>query len=86
MLNSVMLFTFFFFDQKYSFRVNMTQNVKIVSLRLNLVASISILKSHTHQREYHQPSVLRFDTSYKGGKRFLPMLKLLVLTCVICCN
>ena len=50
-------FTFFFFDQKHSFWVNLVQNVKIVSLRLNFVASIGILKSHTHQQEYHQPSV-----------------------------
>ena len=30
--------------------------------------------------------MLRFDTSYTGGKPFLPILKLLGLTCVICCN
>ena len=30
--------------------------------------------------------MLRFDTSYKGGKPFLPILKLLGLTCVICCH
>ena len=30
--------------------------------------------------------MLWFDTSYKGGKSFLPILKLLGLTCVICCN
>ena len=50
------MFTFFF-DQKRSFWANLVQNVKIVSLRLNLVASIGILKSHTHQKEHHQPSV-----------------------------
>ena len=33
------------------------QNVEIVRLRLNLVASIGILKSHTHQKEHHKPSV-----------------------------
>ena len=51
------LFTFFFFDQKRSFWANLVQNVKIVNLRLNLVASTGVLKSHTHQQEYHQPSV-----------------------------
>ena len=51
------VFAFFFIDQKCSFWANLVQNVKIVSLRLNLVASIGILKSHTHQQEYHQPSV-----------------------------
>ena len=30
--------------------------------------------------------MLRFDTSYKGGKPFLLILKLLGFTCVICCN
>ena len=30
--------------------------------------------------------MLRFDTSYKGGKPFLPILKLLGLTCATCCN
>ena len=30
--------------------------------------------------------ILKFDTSYKGEKPFLPALKLLGLTCVICCN
>ena len=54
---SMVEFTFFFFDQKHSFWANLVQNVKIVSLRLNFVASIGILKSHTHQQEYHQPSV-----------------------------
>ena len=29
---------------------------------------------------------LRSDTSYKGRKPFLPILKLLSFTCVICCN
>ena len=57
MQNSVAVFTFFFFDQKCSFWANLVQNVNIVSLRLNLVASIGILKSYTHQQEYHQPSV-----------------------------
>ena len=57
MQNSMAVFTFFFSDQKRFFWANLVQNVKIVSLRLNLVASIGILKSHTHQKEYHQPSV-----------------------------
>ena len=57
MQNSMMLFTFFVFEWKYPFWANLVQKVKIVSLRLNLVASIGILKSHTHQQEYHQPSV-----------------------------
>ena len=56
MQNSMAMFTFFF-DQKRSFWANLVQNVKIVSLRLNLVASVGILKSHTHQKEHHQPSV-----------------------------
>ena len=30
--------------------------------------------------------MLKFETSYKGGKSFLPILKLLSLACVICCN
>ena len=30
--------------------------------------------------------MLWFDTGYKGGKSFLPILKLLGLTWVICCN
>ena len=51
------VFTFFFFDQKRSFWANLIQNDKIVSLRLNLGASVGILKSHTHQQEYHQSSV-----------------------------
>ena len=55
--NSMAVFTFFFLDQKHSFWVNLVQNFKIVSLRLNFVGSIGILKSHTHQQEYHQPSV-----------------------------
>ena len=54
MQNSMKLFTFFFFNQKRSFWANLVQNVKIVSLRLDLVASIGILKPHTHQQEYHQ--------------------------------
>ena len=56
MQNSMAVFTFFF-DQKRFFWASLVQNVKIMSLRLNLVASIGILKSHTHQKEYHQPSV-----------------------------
>ena len=55
--NSMAVFTFFFLDQKHSFWANLVQNFKIVSLRLNFVASIGILKSHIHQQEYHQPSV-----------------------------
>ena len=65
MQNSMAVFTFFFSDQKRFFWANLVQNVKIVSLRLNLVASIGILKSHTHQQEYHQPSV--DGTCYKTG-------------------
>ena len=57
MLNLMMLFSFFVFERKRPSWANLVQNVKIVSLRLNLVASIGILKSHTHQQEYHQPSV-----------------------------
>ena len=57
MQNSMAVFTFFVFDQKQSFWANLVQNVKIVSLRLNFVASIGILKSHIHQQEYHQPAV-----------------------------
>ena len=57
MLNLMMLFGFFVFERKRPSWANLVQNVKIVSLRLNLVASIGILKSHTHQQEYHQPSV-----------------------------
>ena len=56
MQNSLTVFTYFF-DQKRSFWANLVQNVKIVSLRPNLVASIGILKSHTHEQAYHQPSV-----------------------------
>ena len=37
MQNSVMLFTFFFFDQDWSFWANLVQNVKIVRLRWNLI-------------------------------------------------
>ena len=57
MQNSMAVFNFFFFNQKHFFWASLVQNVKIMSLRLNLVASIGILKSHTHQKEYHQPSV-----------------------------
>ena len=57
MQNSMAVFTFFFFDQKHSFSANLVQNVKIVSLRLNFVGSVGILKSHIRQQEYHQPSV-----------------------------
>ena len=57
MQNSMAVFTFFFSNQKRLFGENLVQNVKIVSLRLNLVASIGILKSHTHQKEHHKPSV-----------------------------
>ena len=35
---------------------------------------------------FYRWHMLRFDTNYKGGKPFLPLLKLLGLTCVICCN
>ena len=38
----------FFFYRKRSFWAIVVQNVKIVSLSLNLVASIGMLKSHTH--------------------------------------
>ena len=62
MQNSMAVFTFCFFDRKRFFRASLVQNVKIVSLRLNLVASIGILKCHTHQQEHHQPSV---DTHVK---------------------
>ena len=65
MQNLKAVFTFFVFDLKRSSWANLVQNVKIVSLRLNLVASIGILKSHTHQQEYHQPSV--DGTCYKAG-------------------
>ena len=57
MQNSMAVLTFFFFDQKHSFSANLVQNVKIVSLRLNFVASVGILKSHIRQQEYHQLSV-----------------------------
>ena len=50
MQNSMAVFTFCFFDQKRFFWASLVQNVKIVSLMLNLVASIGILKSHTHQK------------------------------------
>ena len=45
---AVFIFFFFFCDQKRCFWENLVQNVKIVSLRLNLIASTGILKSHTH--------------------------------------
>ena len=51
------VFTLFFFDYKHSSWANLVQNVKIVSLRLNLVASIGILKFRTYQQEYHQLSI-----------------------------
>ena len=57
MQNSMAVFTFLFLYQKRSFWVNLVQNVKILSLRLNLVDSIGILKSHTYQQQYHQASV-----------------------------
>ena len=56
MQNSVAVLTFFLLDQKRSCWANLFQNVKIARLRLNLVAVIGTLKSHTHQHEYHQPS------------------------------
>ena len=34
------VFTFFFFDRQRPFRANLVQNLKIVSLRLNLVESL----------------------------------------------
>ena len=37
----MVMFTFFVFDQKCHFWENLVQNIKIVSLRLNLVASQS---------------------------------------------
>ena len=40
MLNSVAVFTFFVVDQKCPFLANLVQNVKIFSLRLNLVAGL----------------------------------------------
>ena len=51
MQNSMAVFTFCFFDQKRSFWEKLVQNVKIVSLRLNVVANIGILKPYTHQQE-----------------------------------
>ena len=88
MHNSVAVFIFFFIDQKCSFWANLVQNVKIVSLRLNLVASIGILPcpSLRVSSTFCRWHMSRFDTSYKGGKPFLPVLKVLVLTCVICCD
>ena len=56
MQNSMLMFTFFIFGWKYPIWDNLAQNVKIVSLRLHLVASIGILKSHTNQQVYHKPS------------------------------
>ena len=40
MQNSMAVFTFFVFDQKCLFWANLVHTVKIVSLRLNLVASL----------------------------------------------
>ena len=40
MQNSMAVFTFFLFDRKYPLLVTLVQNVKIVSLRLNVVASL----------------------------------------------
>ena len=57
MLNAMMLFTFSVLERKRLSWANLVQIVNTVSLRLNFVASIGILKSHTHQQEYHQPSV-----------------------------
>ena len=57
MLNAIMLFTLSVLERKRFFWANLVQIVNTVSLRLNFVASIGILKSHTHQQEYHQPSV-----------------------------
>ena len=57
MLNAMMLFTFFVFERKRPSGANLVQIVNIVNLRLNLVDSIGIFKSHTHQQEYHQPAV-----------------------------
>ena len=57
MLNLMMLFGFFVFERKRPSWANLVQNVKTVSLRLNLVANIDILQSHNHQQEYHQTSV-----------------------------
>ena len=56
MQNSVAVLNFFLLGQKRSCWANLFQNVKIVRLRLNLVAVIGTLKSHTHQHEYRQPS------------------------------
>ena len=57
MLTAMMLFTFFVFERKRPSGANLVQIVNIVNLRLNLVDSIGIIKSHTHQQEYHQPTV-----------------------------
>ena len=40
MQNSVMLFIFFVFNQKYPFCANFVQNVKIISLSWNLVPKL----------------------------------------------
>ena len=40
MQNSVVVFTFFVFDRKYPVWANLVQNVRIVSLRIDLVASL----------------------------------------------
>ena len=40
MQNSMMLFTFFVFEQKYSFSANLVQKVKIIILCWNLVTSL----------------------------------------------
>ena len=41
MQNSVVMFTFFTFEQKYPFCANLVQNAKIISLSLNLVATLT---------------------------------------------
>ena len=40
MQNSMILFTFFAFNEKYPFRINFIQKMKIVSLSSKLVASL----------------------------------------------
>ena len=57
MLNAMMLLPFFIFKRKRPSLTNLIQIVNFVSLRLNLIAGIGILKSHTHQQEYHQLAV-----------------------------
>ena len=42
MQNSIVVFTFFVFDQKFIFWENLVQNVKIVRLRLNLQNSMML--------------------------------------------